>query len=99
MTKFEVRLSPEDATEVLLDMRRTGAVSKAEYVRACLIAGRAGRADLLAEEIGLLGLAINAVALKMGDAETDIGHEIRPILAAARSALRRINRILNRELR
>ncbi len=99
MTKFEVRLPPEDAAEVLADMRRTGAVSKADHVRSCLLAARAGRADLLAEEIGLLGMAVNAAAVRLEDVEADLVHELRPVLASARQMLRRINRILNGRLR
>lgn len=61
--KFEAFLSAEDAARAVIDMRRTRASSKAEYVRNCLNAGTAGRESLLAEQVGLLGIALNAAAL------------------------------------
>ena len=57
--RFEVRLTPAQAGQVRADMLRQGISSKADYVRECLLAGRAGDARELSINLGLIGMALN----------------------------------------
>ena len=57
--RFEVRLTPAQAGQVRADMLRQGISSKADYVRDCLLAGRAGDARELSINLGLIGMALN----------------------------------------
>lgn len=94
--RFEVRLTPDEADAVLADMRRRGASSRADYLRDCLLAGRAGRADRLTEELGQLGLVLNDIAHAApagGDAaEGDLARLVSEGAALIRRILRDLNR-------
>lgn len=58
--RFEAWLTAEEARQVRDDMRLLGRRQKADYVRDCLLAGRAGRAEDLSYAIGSLALEMNA---------------------------------------
>lgn len=94
--RFEVRLSSEEAEAVLADMRLRGAASRAEHLRDCLLAGRAGRAERLTEELGQLGLVLNDIAHAVpgggSAAEGDLGR----LLSEGAALMRRIVRDLHR---
>lgn len=95
-TRFEVRLSPEEAEAVLADMRRRGAASRADYLRDCLLAGRAGRADRLTEELGLLGLVLNDIAHAAPAGEDAADGDLGRLVSEGSALMRRIVRDLNR---
>lgn len=94
--RFEVRLSREEAEAVLADMRLRGAVSRADYLRDCLLAGRAGRADRLTEELGLLGLVMNDIAHAAPAGEDAADGNLGRLLSEGAALIRRIIRNLNR---
>ena len=58
--RFKARLMAEEARQVRDDMRLLGRRQKADYVRDCLLDGRAGRAENLSCVLGTLALAIDA---------------------------------------
>lgn len=93
--RFEGRLTPDEADAVLADMRMRGGASRADYLRDCLLAGRAGRADRLTEELGLLGLVLNDIAHApaAGDAA---GNGLSRLVSEGAALMRRIVRDLNR---
>lgn len=57
--RFEVRLTAEEAQRVREDMRLLGKSKRADYLRDCLLAGAAGRAEELSHGLGSLALAVN----------------------------------------
>lgn len=57
--RFEVRLTAEEAQRVREDMRLLGKTKRADYLRDCLLAGAAGRAEELSHALGSLALAVN----------------------------------------
>lgn len=93
--RFEVRLSPEEAEPVLTDMRLRGAASRADYLRDCLLAGRAGRADRLTEELGLLGLVLNDIAYAVPGGGNAAEGDLVRLLSEGAALMRRIVRDLN----
>ena len=94
--RFEVRLTPDEADAVLADMRMRGAASRADYLRDCLLAGRAGRADRLTEELGLLGLVLNDVAHAALAGDDAAGGDLSRLVSEGAALMRRIVRDLNR---
>lgn len=95
--RFEVRLSCEEAEAVLADMRLRGAASRADYLRDCLLAGRAGRADRLTEEVGLLGLVLNDIAHATPIGEDAADGDLGQLVSEGAALMRRIVRQINRE--
>lgn len=94
--RFEVRLSPEEAEPVLADMRLRGAASRAEHLRDCLLAGRAGRAERLTEELGQLGLVLNDIATAAPAGEGAAADDLGRLVSEGSALMRRIVRDLNR---
>lgn len=95
-TRFEVRLSPEEAEAVLADMRLRGAASRADHLRDCLLAGRAGRAERLTEELGQLGLVLNDIATAAPAGEGAAADDLGRLVSEGSALMRRIVRDLNR---
>lgn len=95
-TRFEVRLSQSEAKDVMADMRRRGATSRADYLRDCLLAGRAGRADRLTEELGLLGLVLNDIARAVPAGEDAAEGDLGRLVSEGAALMRRIVRDLHR---
>ena len=94
--RFEVRLSPEEAEAVLADMRLRGTASRAEHLRDCLLAGRAGRAERLTEELGQLGLVLNNIAHAVPGGGTAAEGDLGRLISKGAALMRRIVRDLNR---
>lgn len=94
--RFEVRLTTEEAEAVLADMRRRGATSRADYLRDCLLAGRAGRADRLTEELGQLGLVLNDIAHAAPTGGDAAEGDLARLVSEGAALIRRIVRDLNR---
>lgn len=95
--RFEARLSRDEAEAVLSDMRLRGATSRADYLRDCLLAGRAGRADRLTEELGLLGLMLHDIAHAAPAGEDAADGDLGRLVAEGAALMRRIVRQINRE--
>lgn len=93
--RFEVRLTPDEAKAVLADMRMRGAASRANYLRDCLLAGRAGRADRLTEELGQLGLVLNDIAHAAPAGGDAAGGDLARLVSEGAALMRRILRDLN----
>ncbi|MCO6363874.1 hypothetical protein [Paracoccus sp. 08] len=95
-TRFEVRLSQSESKNVMADMRRRGAASRADYLRDCLLGGRAGRADRLTEELGQLGLVLNAIVHAVPTGEDAVDGDLGRLVSDGSALMRRIVRDLNR---
>jgi hypothetical protein len=94
--RFEVRLTRDEADAVLADMRLRGAASRADHLRDCLLAGRAGRADRLTEELGQLGLVLNDIAHTAPADGDAAGGDLSRLVSEGAALMRRILRDLNR---
>lgn len=88
--RFETRLTPEEAGRVEMDMMRLGARSRAAYLRDCLLAGSAGRAEALARQLGVLGILLNAL-VRIDDARDT---SLKPVIRSTTRLLREISRQL-----
>lgn len=61
--RFEVRLTPEEVRRVHDDMRLLGKRKRADYLRDCLLAGSAGRAEDLSHALGSLAIGVSELLL------------------------------------
>lgn len=93
--RFEVRPTSEEAEAVLADMRTRGARSRADYLRDCLLASRAGRADRLTEELGQLGLVLNDIAHALSAGREAAEGNLDSFVSGGAALMRKIVRDLN----
>ena len=70
--RFEVDLTPEDTAIVVAAMTAAGITSRAKYLRACLLADRAGDGAALATALGAFGIILNELRLQQRDASAKV---------------------------
>ena len=109
--RFEVDLTPEDTAIVVAAMAAAGITSRAAYLRACLLADRAGDGAALAAALGAFGIILNELRLQQAaasvngkapgatpadDLPTDLDQSIQRLLAQGERAYRAVLRHLRK---